>query len=167
MAAATGLSTLQSTLSATLLAATLTFAFTACQPADPAHIGKRVEAKWVDRQLLFVADSRQGSVRVFHMRASPLQVAEIRAPGRNGVRDIALDTAAGRIWVLGEGAVYLHDARSFSLVRRIPGVGSEVTRIALEASGAPLLIGADGVQLTRIDPATLYLQHQQLAASHR
>lgn len=167
MTAATGSSPLQSVLSAALLAATLTFAFVACQPADPAHIGKRVEAKWVDRQLLFVGDSRQGNVRVFHMRASPLQIAEIRAPGRSAVRDIALDPSAGRIWVLGEGAVYLHDARSFSLVRRIPGVGSGTMRIALEAGGAPLLVGADGVQLARIDPATLSLQRQQVAVSSR
>ena len=167
MTAATGSSPFSSTLAAAFAAAALTFAFTACQPANPAKIGKRVEAKWVDRQLLFVGDSRQGAIRVFHMRASPLQVAEIRAPGRDTVRDIALDPAAGRIWVLGDGAVFLHDARTFSLVRRIPGAGSASTRLALDAGGAPLLLDADGVQLARVDPATLFLQWQQLATGGR
>lgn len=166
MAAATGSSgnsSLQSVFGSAIAAAALMLALSACQPADRAAVHKRVEAKWVDRQLLFVGDSRLGSVRVYHLRAAPQQIAELRAPGRNEVRDIALDPAGNRIWVLGDGAVYLHDARSFSLVKRIPAVGSGTVRLALDAEGAPLLIAENGIQLARIDPLSLTVQRQQLA----
>lgn len=159
MTAATGSTFVQSALFGAAVALTLV----ACQPADIAPVHKRVEAKWVDRQLLFVGDNMLGGVRVFHMRAAPQPVAEMRAPGRSEVRDIALDPAANRIWVLGNGAVWLHDAQRLSLIRRIPAVGSGSERLALDASGGLLLIGTDGVQLARIDPATLSLQRRHLA----
>ena len=161
MTAATGTSLLQSALMGAVLAISLA----ACQPAERAAATKRVEAKWADRQMLFVGDNRVGAVRVFHMRAAPALIGELRAPGREAVRDIAIDPAANRIWVLGDGAVYLHDAQRFSLVRRIPGVGSGAERLALGAAGAPLLIAADGTQTATIDPLTLSLQRQQLVQS--
>lgn len=163
MSAATGTTLLQSAL----FGATLMLSLVACQPADRAVATKRVEAKWVDRQLLFVGDNRIGTVRIFHLRSAPQLVAELRAPGRTEVRDIALDPASHRIWVLGDGAVYLHDARRFSLIRRIPAVGSGTERLALDASGRPLLIAANGAQVASIDPATLTLQRQQLAHEER
>lgn len=163
----TSLSRLQSVLASALVAAMLTISLAACQPADRAAMQKRVEAKWVDRQLLFVGDPRLGTVRVYHLRAAPLMVAELRAPGRNEVRDISLDTASGRIWVLGDGALYLHDANTYSLVRRIPAVGSGIERIALDAVGAPLLIAGDGTQLARVDPLTLTLQRHQFVENQR
>jgi hypothetical protein len=164
MTAATGTTFLQSTLMGAVIAILLA----ACQPADPAAVIKRVEAKWVDRQMLYVGDNRVGGVRVFHMRAAPQLVGELQAPGRGAVRDIALDPAANRIWVLGDGAVYLHDAQRFSLIRRIPAVGSGSERLALDASGRPLLIAADGTQTATIDLQTLSLQRPQFvqAATH-
>ena len=161
----TGAPLWRSALASLLVAATLTLSLTACLPADGAAMHKRVEAKWIDRQLLFVGDPRLGTVRVYHLRAAPLLVAELRAPGRNTVRDISLDTAGNRIWVLGDGAVYLHDARTFSLVKRIPAVGSGTVRLALDAAGAPLLIAENGTQLARIDPVSLAVQRQQLAGT--
>lgn len=163
MTAATGTTFLQSTLMGAVIAILLA----ACQPVDPAAVIKRVEAKWVDRQMLFVGDNRVGSVRIFHTRGAPQLVGELHAPGRGVVRDIALDPAANRIWVLGDGAVYLHDAQRFALIRRIPAVGSGTERLALDASGRPLLIAADGTQTATIDPLTLSLQHQQFAQTER
>ncbi len=173
MIAATGLQGLtspsrqQSVLASALAAAVLMISLAACEPADRAVTQKRVEAKWVDRQLLFVGDQRLGTVRIYHLRAAPLMVAELRAPGRNEVRDISLDPANGRIWVLGDGALYLHDANTYSLVKRIPAVGSGIERIALDATGAPLLIAGDGSQLARIDLPTLTVQRRQFAESRR
>jgi hypothetical protein len=158
MTAATGFTLLQSAL----FGAVLAFSLVACQPAEHAVAVKRIEAKWVDRQLLFIGDNRLGVVRVFHMRSAPQLVAEMRTPGRNEVRDIALDPAGGRLWVLGDGAVYLHDAKTFSLIRRIPAVGSGNERLALDASGRVLLVAADGVQTATIDPVSLSLQRLQL-----
>lgn len=163
MTAATGSNRLLSVLCSITLGAALTFFLAACEPADRAAMPKRVEAKWVDRQLLLVGDTRLGSVRVYHLRAAPQLVAELRAPGRNEVRDISIDASGNRIWVLGDGAVYLHDGRSFSLVKRIPAVGSGTVRLALDAFGAPLLIAENGEQLARIDPATLVVERLQLA----
>lgn len=167
MTAATGSTLPQSALTLVALATALMLSLAACQPADRAMAQKRIEAKWVDRQLLFVGDGRLGTVRVYHLRAAPVMIAELRAQGRSEVRDIALDTAGNRIWVLGDGAVYLHDGRSFSLVKRIPAVGSGTARMALDAAGAPLLIADNGTQLARIDPETLVVERQQLAGRDR
>ena len=163
MTAATGSNRLLSVLCSATAAAALIVSLAACQPADRAAMQKRVEAKWVDRQLLLVGDGRLGSVRVYHLRAAPQLVAELRAPGRNEVRDISIDAANNRIWVLGDGAVYLHDGRSFSLVKRIPAVGSGTVRMALDETGIPLFAPFTGAQLARIDPATLLVERQQLA----
>lgn len=163
MNAATGSTLLQSAL----FGAALAFFLAACQPADRPAAAKRVEAKWVDRQLLFIGDNRLGNVRIFHMRSAPLLIGELRAPGRSEVRDIALDPAAGRIWVLGDGAVYLHEARSFSLVRRIPAIGAGTERLALDASGRVLLVAADGVQTASIDPVSLTLERPVLVRNER
>lgn len=148
-------------VAAMVAAATLFLA--ACQPGENAGAGKRVEARWVDRQLLFVGDARLGTVRVYHLRAAPLLVGEMRAAGRDAIRDILVDATAGRVWVLGDGAVYLHDARSFALVRRIPAVGAGAMRLALGDDGAPLLVAGDGALLARIDPASLSVERQLVA----
>lgn len=159
MTAASGTTLVQSAL----FGAALTFALVACQPAANAPVEKRVEAKWVDRQMLFVGDNLVGGVRVFHLRAAPQLIGELRAPGRGEVRDILLDSAANRIWVLGDGAVWLHDAQRFSLIRRIAAPGSRNERLALDAAGGVLLVAADGTQTGSIDPQTLSLQRSRLA----
>lgn len=164
MSAATGSSRLQPAL----FAAALALFLTACQPADHVAMGKRVEAKWAERQLLFVADPAIGNVRVFHLRAAPVLIAELRAPGRREVRDIRIDAERGRIWVLGGGAVYLHDARSFSLVKRIPGAGSAAERLALADSGVPQVLDTEGRVLAQIDPVTLAAErHWPVRAARR
>ena len=166
MNAATGTSPLTSVsqpLLAMAAAAALMLALNACQPADRAAVEKRVEAKWEDRQLLFVGDAGRGQVKVFHLRAAPQYVGELRAPGRMAVQDIRVDPTGGRIWVLGDAAVYVHDARSFSLIRRIPLPSSEVARLELDEAGSPLLISSAGSIVGRVEPLTLSAQPRRLA----
>ena len=144
------------------MAAALSFFLIACQPADRAEQAKRIEAKWVDRQLLFVGDPAGKGSRLPPATGAATD-RRVAGTGRSGVRDVSLDPAAGRIWVLGDGALYLHDARTFSLVKRIPAVGSGSVRLALDAGGAPLLIAENGAQLARIDPLSLAVEQRQLA----
>lgn len=146
-------------LAAALLAA-------ACQPAGHNALPHRVEAKWPERQLLLVGDDASGSVRVFHLRAAPQAIAEIRTPTRAATRDIAIDEKAGRIWILGDGALFLHDGRSFSLIRRIPLAG-DGRRLALAADGSPRIIDSDGSELTIIDASHLYARRAEVAEAGR
>lgn len=143
-----------------LFLATLLLALAACRPAAEVTNGKRVEAKWEERQLLIVGDERSGTARIFHTRAAPALIGELRAPGRNAVRDIRIDAARGRIWVLGDAAVYLHDARSGSVIRRIPAAAQ---RLELDHGGAPRLLADDGSLLARVDPSTFSVERQRLA----
>jgi hypothetical protein len=146
-----------------LFVAVLSLLLAACAADERIVAGKRVETRWAERQLLFVGDDRTGLVRVFHLRAAPLLVGELRAPGRAAVRGIAVDGGRGRIWVLADAAVYLHDARSYALVRRIPLPSAAVTQLVLDAAGVPLLQGGDGETLARIDTSILAVESLQLA----
>lgn len=150
-----------------LFLATLLLALAACRPAGDAAIGKRVEVEWKERQLLFVGDARSGNARIFHMRAAPLLIGEMRAPDRTAVRDLRIDRERQRVWILGEAAVYVHDARSWSLVRRIAAPAAAAERLDLDADGAPLLLGGDGRTLARIEPARFAVETFRLAGGER
>lgn len=150
--------------SALLLATTL-LTLNACRPEGAAVVGKRVEAKWEARQLLAVGDERTGIVRIFHLRTAPALIGELRAPGRAAVRDIRFDETRGRIWVLGDAAVYLHDARTWSLIRRIPAPAAAAQRLDLEPSGAPRLLAEDGTVLARIEPVGFSVERLRLAGN--
>ena len=139
MTAATGTTLLQSALTGAALAIFLA----ACQPADPAAAIKRVEAKWVDRQMLFVGDNRVGAPSAsFHTRSAPQLVGELRAPGRGRCvtsPSTRRPTASG-CWEM---------ARSICAMRNAfadppHSGGGQARRLALDASGRPLLIAADG-----------------------
>lgn len=149
----------------TLALATLLFAVAACRPVGEIATGKHIEVQWEERQLLLVGDARTGSARVFHMRAAPLLIGEMRAPGRTAVRDIRIDAARQRVWILGEAAVYVHDARTWSLIRRIPAPAAAAERLELAADGAPLLIGDDGRRLARIEPMHFTVETVRLAGN--
>lgn len=151
-----------------LAAFMLTLALAACRPAaDVVHgNGKRIEAKWEARQLLIVGDDRTGIARIFHTRAAPSLIGELRAPGRKAVRDIRIDEARGRIWVLGEAAVYLHDARSWTLIRSIAAPVAAVERLELDGAGAPQLLAEDGSVVARINPAAGFGVERLRLAGH-
>lgn len=150
----------------TLFLATLLLAVAACRPAANEIIGKRVEIKWEERQLLFVGDPRTGIARVFHMRAAPLLVGEMRAPGRTAVHDIRIDKARERVWVLGSDALYAHDARTWSVLRRVQAPVADSARLELDSGGAPLLIGNDGLAIARVEPTHFTVEAFRLADSH-
>lgn len=149
----------------TLFLATLLLAIAACRPATNEIIGKRVEIKWEERQLLIIAGPNTGIARVFHMRAAPLLVGEMRAPGRSAVHDIRIDKARERVWVLGGDALYAHDARTWSVLRRVEAPVADSARLELDAAGAPLLIGSDGRAIARVEPAHFTVEAFRLADS--
>jgi hypothetical protein len=81
---------------------------------------RQLTLDWPEQHRLLVADNRQGVVRAFSTFDTPRAAGEARAPGRRAVLDLALDKAAGRLWVRGPDAVYLHDAVSLALIRTCP-----------------------------------------------
>ena len=80
---------------------------------------------WPEADRVFLADSRNGLVRVFDTRNGPVPYAQLTARERRSVRDMRLDAAAARLWVLGDDALYVYDAHLLMLVERrdLPGGG--------------------------------------------
>ncbi len=146
-----------------LILATFALALAACNPAADTLAGKRVEIKWEERQLLIVGDDRTGIARVFHTRSAPLLVGEMRAPQRAAVRDMRIDPARQRVWILGDGALYLHDARSWSLIRRVALPATGDLRLELDDAGAPLLLGSEGRTIARVEPVHFTIEAFRLA----
>lgn len=79
--------------------------------------GQRV-VEWPESDRLFLADARNGMVRVFDTRNGPVPYGQLLARERHAVRDMQLDPERARLWVLGDDAVYLYDARLLMLVER-------------------------------------------------
>lgn len=126
----------------------------ACLPAERLAPRQAI-VEWPAQRLLFIADERIGSVRAFHLGGGvPLLAAQTRPSERSSVRDIQLDPARGRLWVLGADAVYVHDARGLRLQKRIPLEARDVAALRIEPDGVILLAGG-AVPLGRIDAATL------------
>ena len=142
------------TVSFVLLLALLAPLLAGCLPADRA-IPRQMIVEWPEKHLLFIADERIGSVRVFHLGAgAPVLVAQTRNFERSTVRDIKLDAARQQLWVLGTDGVYVHDAQNLALQKRIPLDARGVAEMRIEDGGVLLLAG-DKVVLGRIDTATL------------
>jgi len=148
--------------SAFLLASLLT-ALTACRIDGEAAAVNHAEVKWAERQLLVIGDRRTGTARVFHMRAAPLLIGELRAPGRQEVRDIRIDPQRNRIWVLGESTLDLHDGSSWSLIRRIGAPAASASGLRLDGTGSPLLLGSGGRAIARVDAQHLTVEWLRLA----
>lgn len=137
-----------------LLLALSVFVLTACLPAERAN-PRQMVVEWPEKHLLFIADERIGSVRAFHLGAgAPVFAAQTRNFERSTVRDIKLDPVRGQLWVLGADGVYLHDAQSLSLQRRIPLDARDVAELRIEDGGV-ILLASGGVMLGRIDVTTL------------
>lgn len=136
-----------------LLPALLVPWLAACLPTErPAP--RQMIVEWPEQRLLFIADERIGSVRAFHLSGgAPLLAAQTRTFERSSVRDIQLDQARGRLWVLGADAVYVHDAHGLLLQKRIPLDARNVAGLRIEQSGITLLASGD-LPLGHIDSAT-------------
>lgn len=126
----------------------------ACQPEVGAK-ARQIIVEWPENQLLFIADERTGGVKAFRLGAgAPVFTAQTRVFERSTVRDIMLDPARNQLWVLGADGVYVHDARNLALLKRIPLNARDVAGMVIEEE-CVILLAADGVQLGRIDTATL------------
>lgn len=79
--------------------------------------GQRV-IEWRNADRLFLGDARNGVVRVFDTRNGPVPYGQLNARERHSVRDMQFDPAKARLWVLGDDALYLYDARLLVLVER-------------------------------------------------
>lgn len=113
-----------------------------CGPAPDSRAQR--EVAWVDQHLLFLADGRNGLVRVFDLRNGPVLRASLSAGGRRSVADMKLDPDRARLWVLGDDALYRYDARSLVLLDRrlLPTNTGPDRALELDGDGVPVLLGA-------------------------
>lgn len=74
--------------------------------------------EWREADRLFLADGRNGIVRVFDIRNGPVPYGQLTARERRSVRDMRLDAAAAELWVLGDDALYRYDVRLLALLER-------------------------------------------------
>lgn len=79
--------------------------------------GQRV-VEWPESDRLFLADARNGTVRVFDTRNGPVPYGQLMARERRSVRDMRLDADAAELWVLGDDALYRYDGRMLTLLER-------------------------------------------------
>jgi len=102
------------------------------------------QALWREEQLLFVADGRNGWVRVFDLRNGMTPRAVLMAPPRHAVLDMALDSPRNRLWVLGDDALYAYDAHDLALRQRLalPGNTGPGRRLELAGDGSVHLLDA-------------------------
>ncbi|CAG0966786.1 hypothetical protein RHDC4_01026 [Rhodocyclaceae bacterium] len=109
----------------------------------PESRGQR-EIAWADQHLLFLADGRNGQVRVFDLRNGPVPRASLSASGRRSVADMELDPARAQHWVLGDDALYRYDARRFVLLdrRALPTNTGPERALELDGDGVPVLLAA-------------------------
>ncbi|MFZ5462625.1 MAG: hypothetical protein ACOZB1_03620 [Pseudomonadota bacterium] len=116
--------------------------FAACGSAE---MPRQSFVHWRDAGLAFVADNQHGAVRVLYVGASPgspVPKGELSAEGRTAVLDMRLDPARGRLWVVGERAVYVHDVRTGELVEVVPAPPGVSLRVF--AADPSQVIAADG-----------------------
>jgi len=92
----------------------------ACQSADQLIAAQRV-VEWPEQHLVYIADSRTGQVRSFFLgNGAPVFFAQTRSAQRTSVRDLRLDSQHNQLWVLGDDAVDIYEARGLVLQKRLP-----------------------------------------------
>lgn len=72
------------------------------------------------RQLLFVAHSGDGAVRVLNLRHTLSEIGTLRDRARHQVHELELDASGRRLRVRGDDAVYDYDAISLRMISRTP-----------------------------------------------
>ena len=92
--------------------------------------------EWREADRLFLADARNGIVRVFDTRNGPVPCAQLNARERHAVRDMQLDLPRARLWVLGDDALYLYDARLLMLIGRHELAPEDGGRLEIEVAAA-------------------------------
>lgn len=111
-------------------------------PACGGPPGQR-DIHWREADRLYLAGARNGVVRVFDTRNGPVPYGQLTAKERRSVRDMQLDERAARLWVLGDDALYVYDARLLMLVERrpLPDGATDWQRLEL-ADAAVTLVSA-------------------------
>jgi len=78
-------------------------------------------AEWREAGLLYLADQRNGQVRVFRLRGDlPVPVATLAPGPRRSIRALGLEGAKERLWVLDVAGLSLYDARRQVLLGHWP-----------------------------------------------
>lgn len=110
---------------------------------SPGGGGQR-EIVWAGHAVLFLADARNGQVRVFDLRNGPVPRTSVVARGRRSVQDMELDAGRGILWVLGDDALYRYDAYSLALQgrRTLPTNTGPLRALELDGDGVPVLVAA-------------------------
>lgn len=107
-------------------------------------------AEWREAGLLYLADQRNGQVRVFRLRGDlPVPVATLAPGPRRSIRALGLDGAAERLWVLDVAGLSLYDARSQVLLGHWPAPAGVAFQSLLEGTSPsrPLaVLAADGAE---------------------
>jgi hypothetical protein len=125
----------------------------ACQPINQVSSRQKV-IDWPEQRLVFVADGWSGRVRSFLFgNGAPVLFAQTKSIQRASVRDLRLDSSRGQLWVLGDNAVFLHDARSLGLQKRFP-LELKVSALRIDADCVKLLDAA-GETIGQVDSQTL------------
>ena len=97
--------------------------------------------EWPEQHLLFIADSRQGTVQSFFLGSgAPVPFAQTHDPQRASVRDLQLDTQRGQLWVLGDNGITVPKARGLILQKHLPLDVQTVSALRI-AAGSVWLLG--------------------------
>ncbi len=110
-----------------------------CLPVE-AQMPRQSLVEWSGQRLLFVADERTSMVRSYYLgNGSPVAFAQSRSGRHARVRDMQIDEAGGRLWVLGYNGVSVFDARRLTLERFIPVDGAHLSSLRLEGRRVRLI----------------------------
>lgn len=114
-------------------------------------------AQWAEAGLLYLADQRNGQVRVFRLRGDlPVWLETLALPQRRSIRGLDLDAAGERLWVLDVAGLSLYDARSRVLLGhwaapagvRLEGLETLATSAVAVAAGGGRFVPGPGSTLT-------------------
>lgn len=123
----------------------------ACAPVG--EMPRQHLLEWGEARLLYVADSRSGSIRAFSLATTaPVAVAQAHVPASAGIRALALDGVRGRLWVLAADRVEALDARRLTPLGPALRVAAAVSALRVDGDGV-VLLAADGAEHGRIDAA--------------
>jgi len=104
---------------------------------DPTHheasispTAPQVQALDTARQLLFIAQTDDGSVRVLNLAHTIGEIGMLRAPTRHTVHDIRLESNGRVVWVLGDDGVYRYDTHTLRQTAFYPEQDNHNARFA-------------------------------------
>ena len=124
----------------------------ACEASGPL-VPRQVVVEWPEQQRVFVADIRIGRVQSFRLGGGAL-LAQTAGMAGARLRDLRLDPARNKLWVLGGDALYLYDAGALALQQQFPLAALKVSALRIEGSRV-LLLDKAGASIGQVDSETL------------